>query len=693
MPPGPPGGGKITPIISVQNPCRPLLHLFLCTKTLSPTKQLHAHLIIHGLHRDVLSGSKLANAYIELGSLHLARIAFDQISRRNLRSWNTIISGYSNSNRSGEVLLLYRQMRRECQGVDSFNLVFAIKAIIGLSQLRDGESVHCLAIKSGMERDPYVARVLVEMQVKLGSVEDARKVFEEVSERSSVLCGVMMKGYLKISKECEVFQLFSQMRSSGLMLDALTLEGLVRASGNVSAVGEGEAFHGLGIKMDLTNSNAFLHTSLIDMYMKCGLVDLAVKLFEEVDDKDVVLWTSMILGFSKNGKAVEALALFHKMLRESISLNAFTLASILIACSSLGSLNQGKSVHGYMIRNGITLDVVNYTSLIDMYAKCGCVATALRVFNVMSKKNVVSWSAIINAFGSHGLYSEAFAFFDQMISENQVPNSITFISVLSACSHSGKVEEGWKYFNLMRRDYGIVPAEEHYACMVDLLGKSGKIDDALYFINRMPIKPGASIWSALLCACKIQRRFDLAEEVAKKLLSLEDDRSGSARVLLSNVYADVGKWEMAKNTMMKRTRKGLHKSVGFTSIEVKKKLYVFTSDDIKACKNTQVETLWNYLRAGMKRLGYIPDLSFAPHDGEVKQEVLCGHSEKLAIVFGLLKAGDGVPIRVTKNLRVCGDCHTTIKYISLQTGRKIIMRDLKRFHYVGDGVCSCEDYW
>ncbi|XVF32426.1 hypothetical protein REPUB_Repub17cG0081700 [Reevesia pubescens] len=462
-------------------------------------------------------------------------------------------------------------MRREFVGADSFNLVFAIKACVGLSLLKDGKLIHCMAVKFGLEGDPYVAPALGKMYTQLGALEDAKKVFEGFPERNSVLWGTMMKGYLKFSKELEVFELFSRMKSSGFELDAFTLEGLVRACGNILAGKEGMMFHGLCIKKNLIDSNGYLQTSFVDMYLKCGLLDFGLKLFEEVSERDVVLWSAMISGLAKNGKGLVAIALFRQMLQHSFTSNSVTLASILLACSSL---KQGKSVHGYMIRKGIHLDVVNYTAFIDMYARCGSVAMAQKVFGEMPEKNVVSWSAMINSFGMHGLCSEAMAFYDQMRSENKVPNSITFVSLLSACSHSGKVAEGWKYFKSMTQDYGIIPTEEHYACMVDLLGRAGKIDEALSFINNLPIEPGASVWGALLDACRIYRRVGLAEKVAKKLLPLEVNKA-SVYVLLSNIYADTGRWELMKKIRQKIGKKGLHKSVGFTTISVGKKLHIF----------------------------------------------------------------------------------------------------------------------
>ncbi|GAV61585.1 LOW QUALITY PROTEIN: PPR domain-containing protein/PPR_2 domain-containing protein/DYW_deaminase domain-containing protein, partial [Cephalotus follicularis] len=553
--------------------------------------------------------------YIQFGSLQFAYNSFDQIKLKNLYSWNTIISGYSKNKCHHNVLSLYKRMQTEGHGVDTFNLVFVIKASVGLSVLRNGKLVHCLAVKCGLDYDPYVAPALVEMYSELGSLDCARKVFEGVSERSSVLWGVMIK----------------------------------------------------------------------DMYMNCGLLDFAAKLFGETDNKDVVMWSSMIAGFAKNGRAWEAMSLFRLMLRELITPNSVTLAGILLACSSVGFLKLGKSVHGYMVRNKIDLDVINYTSFLDMYAKCGCLETARRVFNEMPEKNVVSWSAMINAFGIHGLFSEAFAFFDKMRSENQLPNSVTFVSVLSACSHSGRIDEGWRYFYSMNRDYGIVPVEEHYACIIDLLGRAGKIDEALSFIRNMPIKPGASAWGALLGACRIHKRVELAEELAKELLLLETDQSGSY-VLLSNIYADVSMWDMVKNTRMTIAKKGLCKSVGFTSIEIQKKLYLFSSEDRLAYKNTEIECIWNSLR-GMTEIGCVPDLNFVLHDvdDEMKPDILWGHSERLAIAFGLLNTKEKT-LKVKKNLRVCGDCHMASKFISLVTGRVIIMRDIKRFRHIEDGV-------
>lgn len=458
-------------------------------------------------------------------------------------------------------------MRKDCNGVDSFNLVFAIKACVGLRFLENGSLIHGLAMKCGLDKDDYVAPSLVEMYAQFGGMEDAQKVFDEMTLRSSVLWGVLMKGYLRYSRDSEVFRLFYLMREAGLRVDALALICLVKACGNVFAGREGKAVHGLSIRRSFIEQSGYLQASVVDMYVKCRLLDNAREVFETSVDKNVVMWTTLVSGFAKCERAVEAFDLFRQMLGEYVLPNQCTLAALLVSCSSLGSQRHGRSVHGYMMRNEIEMDAVNFTSFIDMYARCGNIQMARKVFDMMPERNVISWSSMINAFGINGMFEEALDCFGEMKSRNLTPNSVTFVSLLSACSHSGNVQEGRKQFVSMTRDYGIAPEEEHYACMVDLLGRAGEVEEAKSFIDNMPVKPIASAWGALLNACRIHKKVELAEEIAEKLLSMEHNES-SVYVLLSNIYADAGMWEMVNSVRRKMGIKGYTKPVGLSAIEL-----------------------------------------------------------------------------------------------------------------------------
>ncbi|ESQ27602.1 hypothetical protein EUTSA_v10018358mg [Eutrema salsugineum] len=546
-----------------------LLSILSQTKSLHHTQQVHAKVIVHGFQEEVVLGSSVTNAYIQSHRLDFATASFDRIPswNRNRYSWNTILSGYSKSKSYGEILSLYNRMRSNCDGVDSFNLVFAIKACVGLEILENGMLIHGLAMKSGLDKDAYVAPSLVEMYAQFGTLQCAQKVFDEIPIRSSVLWGVLMKGYLKFSKDPEVFRLFYLIRDTGFGFDALTLICLVKACGNVFAAKEGKSVHGLSIRRSFVDQSGYLQASIVDMYVKCRLLDNARKLFSRSVDRNVVMWTTLISGFAKCERSIEAFDMFRQMLGESILPNQCTLAALLVSCSSLGSPRHGKSVHGYMIRKEIEMDALNFTSFIDMYARCGNIQMARKVFDVMPERNVISWSSMINAFGINGMFKEALDCFDKMISQNLVPNSVTFVSLLSACSHSGNVKEGWKQFELMTRDYGIVPEEEHYACMVDLLGRAGEIREAKSFIDSMPVKPMTSVWGALLNACRIHKEVDLAEEIAEKFFSMEPDES-SVYVLLSNIYADAGMWEMVNCVRRKMGIKGYRKPIGLSGIEV-----------------------------------------------------------------------------------------------------------------------------
>ncbi|XP_072993556.1 LOW QUALITY PROTEIN: pentatricopeptide repeat-containing protein At1g06140, mitochondrial-like [Typha latifolia] len=655
--------------------------------------QLHAQLLLHGLHLSTFFASRLAHSYFDCCSPSYARKVFDRMPHRNPQAWNTMLSGYYKSQKLSDLLELYNISHAHNHRPDSFALAFVLRACTGLSLHELGSSVHSQAVRLGLESNEFVSIPLMDMYLELGSLEDVERVFDQVFVANSAAWGLLMKGYLRESKDANVFDAFMRMKELRVRLDPCAAVCLAQACGNICAAREGQAIHGFCIKLNFLDYSIYLQTSLVDMYGKSGFVDFAYRLFYQMPFKDVVSWSSMVSGLAQCGRGYEALRVFRNMLQESTMPNEVTFASVLLACSQLGALLQGKSVHGYMVRKNVELDVVTNTALVDMYAKCGTPSLAYSVFNLMPKKNVFSWSAMIGGFGMHGMCSRALFLFNKMKSENLKPNSVTFVSVLSACSHSGRVNEGRHYFESMTKDYNISPTNEHYSCMVDLLGRAGLIQEAQSLIKEMQVEPSSSVWGALLSACRLHKQVELAEQVAKKLFVLEPDQPG-AHVLLSNIYAAAEMWEMVKKTREVMNKRRLQKTFGFSTIEVDKRVYIFNVMD-KRKLDTKILELWCVLSSRMKELGYVPDLSFKLHDidDEAKEEMLLWHSEKLAMAFGLLRSKEGMPLRITKNLRVCGDCHTASKFISLITKRELIMRDSRRFHNVKDGVCSCGDYW
>lgn len=443
------------------------------------------------------------------------------------------------------------------------------------------------------------------------------------------------------------------------------------------------------------DQDSYVQTALLVFYAKCGDLVVARKVFDRMPERKVVAWNAMISGYEQNGIGEEAIEVFHKMRDAGILPDSATMVSLLSACAQVGALSLGQWVENYVMENGLELNVVLGTSLINMYARCGHVRKAREVFDILPEHNVIAWTAMIAAYGMHGRGSEAMQLFDRMRSEGPLPNDVTFVAVLSACAHSGLVCEGREAFECMSRDYQLVPRVEHHVCMVDMFGRAGLLDEAMRFVReRIQVEPGAAVWTAMLGACKMHKDFDLGVEVAERLLAIEPENP-SHYVLLSNIYALSGRMDRVEKVRNVMIRQRLQKQTGYSLIEIDNVPHVFRMGDTS---HPQTMQIYNYLEELMHRIrnaGYMPETDSVLHEleEEEREYALRFHSEKLAIAFGLMNTGDDVVIRIVKNLRICGDCHLAIKFMSVIARREIIVRDKHRFHHFKDGECSCKDYW
>ncbi|XP_027367170.1 pentatricopeptide repeat-containing protein At3g46790, chloroplastic-like [Abrus precatorius] len=401
-----------------------------------------------------------------------------------------------------------------------------------------------------------------------------------------------------------------------------------------------------------------------------------------------------MIGAYADCNAYESLVLFDRMREEGVVPDKVAMVTVVNACAKLGAMHRARFVNEYILRNGFSMDVILGTAMIDMYAKCGSVESAREVFDRMKEKNVISWSAMIAAYGYHGRGKEAIDLFHMMLSCAIFPNRVTFVSLLHACSHAGLTEEGLRFFNLMWEEHAVRPDVKHYTCMVDLLGRAGRLEEAVKLIEAMTIEKDERLWSALLGACRIHGNMELAEKAANSLLELQPQNPGHY-VLLANIYAKAGKWEKVATFRDMMTQRKLKKVPGWTWIEVDNKTYQFSVGDRSHPQSKEIYEMLMSLIKKLEMAGYVPDIDFVLKDveEEAKKEMLYAHSEKLAIAFGLIAIPEGEPIRISKNLRVCGDCHTFSKMVSALMRRSIIVRDANRFHHFSDGTCSCGDYW
>ncbi|XP_059077622.1 pentatricopeptide repeat-containing protein At1g08070, chloroplastic-like [Cryptomeria japonica] len=483
------------------------------------------------------------------------------------------------------------------------------------------------------------------------------------------------------------------MQAVGVMPNCVTVVSALTACGELGALHRGKWIHEYLVRRGF-ESNVFVGTALVDMYAKCGSVEFARQVFDRMPKRNVVSWSAMITGYALSGHGNEALGIFNQMQLTGVKPNSITMVSLLSACAHLGALQQGKRIHDYVIRTGLDSFVSVGTGLIDMYVKCGSVEMARQVFDKMSSRNVVSWSAMIAGYGLHGYGEEALLLFSQMRQTDKKPNEITFLGVLNACSHSGQLNEGRQYFECMTKDYRITPTLKHYACMVDILARAGHFIEAQDLIKGMPFEPDICVWGSLLGACRIHHNIELGVQVAEYIFALEPQNAGYY-VLLSNMYATAGRWDdVAKVRIMMRAR-GVKKPPGYSFIEINSQVHAFLAGDRSHPQSERIYATLEKLTEQMKDAGYVASTNFVLQelDEDVKERMLCSHSERLAIAFGLVSTSPGIPLHITKNLRVCGDCHTATKVISKIVMREIIMRDANRFHHFKDGVCSCRDYW
>ncbi|XP_043695435.1 pentatricopeptide repeat-containing protein At4g21065-like [Telopea speciosissima] len=594
-----------------------------------------------------------------------------------------------NSNRKTSRVL--DQSSPSPSGLSSHRCASILQSCIDQRAIEPGKQIHAYLL-TGLGLNTVVATKLINLYSVCNYLPYAHFLFDGVPKYNVFLWNVLIRGYAWSGPHEAALSLYQHMLNSGLKPDNFTFPFVLKACSALSALQEGRDIHGHAIRMGC-EFDIFVGAALIDMYAKCGCVGSARQVFDKILVRDVVLWNSMLAAYSQNGHPANALQLCRDLAMVGLQPTVATLVTVISASADIAALPQGREVHGLSWRHGFESQDKVKTALVDLYAKCGSVHVAQRLFEQLTEKRVISWNAMISGYAMHGHAFEALSLFEEMKEEAQ-PDHITFVGVLSACSHGGLMDEGWKFFKSMVTKYLIQPTVQHYTCMVDLLGHAGRLDEAYNLIQHMTVRPDSGVWGALLNCCKIHRNVELGERALEKLINLEPNDAGNY-VILSNIYAQVGKWDGVAKVRKLMKERGLKKSIACSWIEVKNKVHAFLAGDTSHPKSDEIYAEVERLRGLMKEAGYVPDTAPVFHDIEddEKTAMVCSHSEKLAIAFGLLNTPPGTRLLVTKNLRVCDDCHVAIKFISRITEREIVVRDVNRYHHFKDGVCSCGDYW
>eukprot|EP01018_Ginkgo_biloba_P025605 Gb_06568 [translate_table: standard] len=577
--------------------------------------------------------------------------------------------------------------------VDSVTYNCLLQLCTEKKALTEGKLVHAHMNERRFIPDRFILNTLVNMYAKCGSLFEARLAFDQIPIKNVFSWNVMIEAYDRSGFAEEALALFHQMQQADIKPNSFTFTSVLPACGNLVALEQGMEIHEEIIRTGL-QSDVFVANALVDMYAKCGSIKCAREVFDKMPKQNVVSWTTMIAGYAHNGHHEEALNLFREMQLAGVKSSPNTFSSVLPACANLGALELGMEIHEEIIRSECQSNVFVESALVDMYVKCGSIEKARELFDKMHQRNTVSWNAMIGGYAMHGDAKEALKLFEQMQRSGMNPDHVTLVCVLFACSHAGLVNEGWRYFDCMNQSYHITPAMKHYVCMVDLLGRAGRLDEAQDFINKMPLKPDATVWKCLLGACRVHNNVELGESVAGRLFEL-DPKDDAPYVLLSNIYAAAGRWEDTENVRRMMKERKVKKVPGCSWIEIDKQVHAFFSGDKEHPQIQKICAKLENLSKQMMAAGYVPDTKFVLHDvdEEQKEQILCHHSEKLAIAFGLINTSSGTTLRVIKNLRMCGDCHSATKVISKMVAREVIVRDANRYHRFNDGQCSCGDYW
>ncbi|URE46030.1 hypothetical protein MUK42_33055 [Musa troglodytarum] len=655
---------------------------------------IHNYATEKGVDSDISVKTMLLTMHAKCGDLEKAMSLFDGIKERDVVAWSAMISAFVQANHPTDALVLYQEMQMAGLMPNQVTIVSLLPACADLSELKLGKSIHCHALKSNIHLDVSVGTALVAMYAQCGSFTSAHSLFDNMEHKDIVTWNALINGYAQVGEAGKALEFFNRLRLAGHCPDPGTMVGALPSCALLNALEIGACLHGLVIKNSF-NSDLHVKNATIDMYAKCGDLPSAEFLFLETKShEDVISWNTMFAGYMYDGRATEAISAFRLMRAENMKPNLISLISILPAAAFLAALREGSALHSYIIKIGFVSQVLVGNCLIDMYTKCGRLNNARDFFNQMDQKDTVSWNVMLAGYAIHGHGESAISLFLQMKDTFVKPDSVSFLGVLSACRHAGLVAEGKKFFESMMTEHHLEPNVEHYACMVDLLGRAGQLGEAWSLIQRMPMTPDAGVWGALLGACRMHSDVAMGEIALDHLVKLEP-QSVAHYVVLSNIYAQVGRWTDVRRMRSAINHTGMNKTPGCSWVDIRNTIHAFSVGDQSHPRYDKMRDIWNDLREKMEKMGYVPDTSSVMHnvEEEEKESFLSTHSERLAICFALLSTEPGTTIQIVKNLRVCGDCHTVFKFVSEIANREIIVRDSSRFHHFCNGICSCKDYW
>ncbi|KAI5057824.1 hypothetical protein GOP47_0027839 [Adiantum capillus-veneris] len=662
-------------------------------------KLIHAHIIESGWEASTFVGNTIVDMYAKCGSLQEAALTFNRLMQHDVVAWNALLAGYSQLGYSQEALEVFKQMQAHNVALSHVSFVFVLKACMVLQALNVGEHIHTLVIEYGLNNDFSVCNTLIDMYANCGSMQDATVAFEKIETPDVVLWSTLIAAYGNAGHGHQALELFFKMQHDSVIPNEITYNSVLKACTNIAHFEEGKRVHSFVVACGL-DSNVFLNSTLVDMYCKCGELDQACSVFDMSVKCDVSLWNAMIGGYAQHGLGQEALQIFCQLQQKGIEPNKITVMYVLKACSCVCALEQGRRVHAHIIRHGLLSDLQVGSTLIDMYGKCGTLQDAHVLFESLPKKDVAVWNIVIGGCSQHSNYNKAYAYFKAMQKAGFVPDDVTYLCLLAACSRLGLADEGLSQFKSLIRDYGIAPTTKLSVSIVDCVGRAGFLNEAEDLIECLPDGTEEAGWLSLLGSCRVHADVNVGRRCFNNIIKL-NPANATAFVIMETLYWQAGMKEEAEKVSKWRGDVCAWKKPAKAFIEVNNVVHDFVVGDKTHPCSSKIYAKIKDITSHMKEEGCMtfPSLKISANSTLVDaakntdEDNLLGHCEKLAIVFGLISTPVGSTIRVSKNLRMCDDCHHATKFISRLELREIVVNDAFCVHHFKDGECSCKEYF
>ncbi|XP_024539808.1 pentatricopeptide repeat-containing protein At3g62890-like [Selaginella moellendorffii] len=629
------------------------------------------------------AGRKLA----ELGS----KIdAFLKLPNKDVAAWAQILAACTEHQEYVDTLDLFYYMRRESVVPDKASLLAAMEAAVGLGDGAEARKVHSLLVDGGFDSDPEVKFAVMRMYAKVGSIQEACNAFDKIENPDVKAWTTMLEAYCRLGKYNAVLQILDVMAKEGAPPDEDTYVLVAQKSRNIT-VDEAKKLQRL--VEEKIGLSAKVGTAIINMFAeKFGSMILARVCYDAIEDKKVSVFSAMMKGYLALNQYRDAIDIAHDMLEKGVEPDVFALGYGLTACAGAREVEEGKALHYTAMEYDKHEDIFVKNAMVNMYSRCDCLDETKLAFESSEEHDVAAWSAMIGILGMKDESDRALKLARMMQQDGVMPDKVTFVDILTACAYGGHLQEAGRYFKDMKFDYGLVPEMEHYVALVDTVARKGYLQEAEDLIRMVPLQVNEIIWFALLECCKSQNDAPRTQRVGEIIMKINNKLDP----LGTGAHRVAARWEEAKRVRKLMTDRGIKKEPGKSMISIKNTVHGFVAGDRSHPHTREIYAEVDRITALIKKDGYIPDTRYVLHDvpEDKKERLLWYHSERLAMAYGHMNTPPGQPLRVIKNLRVCGDCHTASKLYAKVMQREIIVRDNRRFHHFAkDGTCSCGDYW